>query len=119
MAVLGGRRSMCSPTGVCDGHLGNEGLVDVDGGGCDLLAKTSDFSDFFEVYNFAGLIAIGSQTSRVVTTIFLTGETTTEDFQNLLATLVISTLAIIASDGERDRDVRGNRATSKLTFSFR
>jgi len=41
----------------------------------DALTKAGDLADFLEIIHFAGSIAIDTDAGRVVTTVFLAGET--------------------------------------------
>ena len=51
-------RAVGSPACVSDRDLGNEGLLLVDGGVCNLLAETGYFADLFEEDHITGLVAI-------------------------------------------------------------
>lgn len=88
VAVAFRRGAVSGPSCVRNRNLSNVGFLDIELGTSYLLAKTSDLTDFFEVLNRSGLIAINDKTSRVISTIFLTSEASTEDFQNLFAALI-------------------------------
>lgn len=77
---------MGGPTGVSNGYLRDMSLVS-DVGESDFLAKTGDFANFFEVGNLSWFFAIKAQASGVVTSILLTGETSTKNVKDLLASL--------------------------------
>jgi hypothetical protein len=64
----------------------NFGCVHVRGG--DTLAETGYFADLLEEEYLARSITVDTDAGRVVTTIFLTGETVAEDIANLLAILM-------------------------------
>jgi hypothetical protein len=53
----------------------------------DALTKADDFADFLKIKHFAGSIAVDTDAGRVVTTVFLAGETVTEDIADFLASL--------------------------------
>ena len=53
----------------------------------DALTKAGDFADFLKIKHFAGSIAIDTDAGRIVTTVFLAGETVTEDVADFLASL--------------------------------
>lgn len=89
MAVALRRRSVGCPTGVGDGNLGHEDLVDVDGAPRDLLAQASDLSDFLEEYNFAWLVAVNAQPGRVVSSVLLAGKASAKDLKDLLTALKV------------------------------
>lgn len=57
-------RAMGSPAGVSDRDLGNEGLLLVDGGVCNLLAETGHFADLFEEDHITRLVAIDADACR-------------------------------------------------------
>lgn len=80
---------MSGPTGVSNGYLRDRSLVNVQGGSSNFLAKTGDFANFFEIHNLSWFFAINAQTSRVVTSVLLTGETGTKNFKDFMASLYI------------------------------
>jgi hypothetical protein len=80
-----------------DRNLRIEDFGRVDLCGRNPLAETSDFTDFLEEKDLPRIISIDADASRVVTTIFLAGETIAEDFTNLLAILG-SKIAAVAED---------------------
>jgi len=53
----------------------------------DALTKASDLANFLEIKHFAGSIAVDTDAGRVVTTVFLAGETVAEDIADFLASL--------------------------------
>jgi hypothetical protein len=75
------------PSRVCDRDLGVENLGGVYARAGDALTKTGDLADFLEIKHFAGNIAVDTDAGRVVTTVFLAGETVAEDIADFLATL--------------------------------
>lgn len=87
MAVHDGGRAVGRPSGVCDRDLRVENLGGVYARARDALTKAGDLADFLEIVHFAGGIAVDTDAGRVVTTIFLAGETVAEDIANFLATL--------------------------------
>ena len=78
---------MGRPASVCDRNLRVEDFGGIHLCARDPLAETSDFTDFLEEKYLPRSISINADTSRVVTTIFFTGETVTKDFTNLLPRL--------------------------------
>ena len=78
---------MGGPTGVGNGYLRDEGLVNVNGGRRYFLAKTGYFANFFEVGNLSWFFAINTQSSRVVTSVLLASETSTKNVKDLLTSL--------------------------------
>ena len=78
---------MGGPTGVGNGYLRDEGLVNVNGGSGNFLAKTGYFANFFEIDNLSWFFAINTQSSRVVTSVLLASETSTKNVKDLLAGL--------------------------------
>jgi hypothetical protein len=60
---------------VCNGDLGNEGLGGVNRRFCDLLAQPDNLSYFFEEQDISRLIAVNTETSGVVASVFLSGKT--------------------------------------------
>jgi hypothetical protein len=64
-----------------------ENLGGVYARGGDALTKASDLADFLEINHFAGSIAVDTDAGRVVTTVFLAGETVAEDIADFLASL--------------------------------
>lgn len=85
MAVKGARRAMGSPSSMGNGNLGDASLFYIDRGGSDLLSKASNFSDFLEIDDRTRLIAINTETCRIISTILLAGETSNEDFKNFFS----------------------------------
>jgi hypothetical protein len=72
---------MGRPSRVCDPDLQAEnfGGVYLYFCGGEALMKAGDLADFLETVHFAGSIAVNTDAGRVVTTIFLAGETVAED----------------------------------------
>jgi hypothetical protein len=75
------------PSRVCDRDLRVENLGGVYARAGDALTKAGDLADFLEIKHFAGNIAVDTDAGRVVTTVFLAGETVAEDIADFLATL--------------------------------
>jgi hypothetical protein len=88
VAVTFGRGTMGGPSCMRNRNLSDAAFLDIELGSSDLLAKTCNFANFFEIFDRSRLIAIDHEASRVVSTILLTSEASTQDFQNLFATLV-------------------------------
>ena len=78
---------MRRPTRVCNRDLRVENLGGVYVRASDALTKASDLADFLEIIHLAGSIAVDTDAGRVVTTVFLAGETVAEDIADFLATL--------------------------------
>jgi hypothetical protein len=87
MAVHDGGRAVGRPSCVRDRDLRVENLGGVYARGGDARTKAGDLADFLEIKHFAGSIAINTDTGRVVTTVFLAGETVAEDIADFLAAL--------------------------------
>ena len=69
--------------------------------GGDTLAETGDFTDLLEEDYLARSITVDTNAGRVVTTIFLAGETVAEDITDLLAILANNkTQSTALSQGE-------------------
>lgn len=71
---------MSGPSCMRDRNLGDGGFLDVEAGGCDLLAKSRYLADLLEILDRPEFIPIDSETRRVISAIFLAGETSTKDF---------------------------------------
>ena len=91
MAVHNRGGAVGRPASVRDGNLRVEDFGRVELCARDPLAETSDFTDFLEEKDLSRSISIDTDAGRVVTTIFLAGETVAKDVANFLAIL----------DGER------------------
>lgn len=87
VAVTLGGRAVSSPSCMRDRDLGDECLVDIEGGGGDFLAETCDLADFLEVRDCAGLVCVNTDTRGIVASVFLASETGTQDLKDLCATL--------------------------------
>ena len=59
-----------------------------------MLAEASNFANLLEVEDLPCLVAVNTKTCRVIATVFLARKSSTEDLENLLATLS----GVIASD---------------------
>ena len=70
---------MGRPAGMGDGDLLDGGPFHVHLRRCDLLAETGDFANFFEIHDFAFLVAVDGEASGVVAPILLTGEAIAQD----------------------------------------
>lgn len=78
---------MSSPTSVRNRNLGDEGLGGIDIGLGDALAEASDLANLLEEKHLSRLVAIYTDSSRIVATIFLTGEPVAEDLTDRLPIL--------------------------------
>jgi hypothetical protein len=67
--------------------LGYEDFVDVDGAAGNLLAQASDLSDLLEIEDLAWLVAIDTESSRIVPSVLLARQSSAEDLEDLLAAL--------------------------------
>ena len=74
VAVLAGRGTVSSPTGVRDTSMRLEGLGHVICALIDEFLQLGHLADFLECADFIFLVAIDGQTSRVVATVFQPGE---------------------------------------------
>ena len=89
MAVPFRRGSVCSPSRMRDADLGDEGLGNIDRGRGDLLAQPNDFADLLVEEDFAGLVAIYTETSGVIPAVFLTREAIAKNLEDFFATLIM------------------------------
>lgn len=87
MAVDFRRRPVSGPSGVRDRYLGNGSLFDINRRSRNLLTETCNFADLLEKKDFAGFVTVNAQPSGVISSIFLTCQASTEDLEDLLATL--------------------------------
>ena len=87
MAVHDGGRAVGRPSRVCDRDLRVENLGGVYVRAVNALTKACNLANFLEIKHFAGNIAVDTDAGRVVTTVFLAGETVAEDITDFLASL--------------------------------
>jgi hypothetical protein len=72
---------MSGPSCMRNRNLSDAAFLDIELGSSDLLAKTRNFANFFEIFDRSRLIAIDREASRVISTIFLASKVSTQDFQ--------------------------------------
>lgn len=87
VAIALGGGTVRSPSRMGDRDLGDECLVDIQVGGSDFLAQAGDFADFLEVRDGADLVCVNADACRVVASVFLASKTSTQDLEDLCATL--------------------------------
>lgn len=75
MAIEAGWCTVCGPSCVCDTGVVVENLGQIWLLLLDQLLEHGDLSDFLECKDFVLLVAIDGETSRVISTVFETGET--------------------------------------------
>jgi hypothetical protein len=82
------------PAGVGDGNLRHKDFLDVDGAPRDLLPQASNLSNFLEVDDLAWLVAINTESGRVVSSVLLARKSSAEDLKDLLAALLLQKTAV-------------------------
>ena len=96
-------RAVGGPASVSDGNLGRERLRSVHGRLGDGLAETSHLTDVLVEEDLALLVAIDTDTARVVPAILLAGKTIAKDLDDLLAFLQNQTMRSASVDQPDDR----------------
>ena len=69
MAVQSGRLAVCGPTSVRNTRVGVKGLCHVDAGASNELTELDHFAHLFECKDLILLVAVNSETSRVVSSV--------------------------------------------------
>jgi hypothetical protein len=104
MAIDLGGRAVSGPSSVSDGDLTDKSLGYVDRRASDLLAESGHFADFFKEYHFVGGVAVDNETSGIISTVFLTSQTVTEDLKDLLPVLKTAMISRLIHHSEQTRD---------------
>jgi hypothetical protein len=97
VAITFGRGTVSGPSCMRNGDLSNASFLEIELGSSDLLAKTSNLADFFEILDRSRLIAIDDEASRVISTILLASEASAQYFQDLFAALVKRSISKLQS----------------------